>query len=209
MSNPLLVVLDDHAEFRESTAWLLEGMGHEVHHSDDHEQIIELLANVPVERPSALLLDIRMPRISGLEVHDQLLKRAITVPVVYMTAHGDVSLAVSAMRKGALTFLEKPLDLTLLESALAQALGRHAQRRRIAGHERPLFTGAREKLKSLTPREEQVLDCIIDDKPNKLIARQLNISLKTVEMHRSRLMHKLGARSAAQVMKLVMSHEPG
>lgn len=208
MTTPLIVILDDNLAFRESTAWLLEGRGYEVAHSDDYERILELLAAVPIERPCALLLDIRMPGLSGLEVHDRLLASAITVPVLYMTAHGDVPLAVDAMRRGALTFLEKPLDSRVLDGALVQALSRPMQRHRVAEHERLMYCALDENLRHLTPRENQVLDCIIDDLTNKQIARRFDISLKTVEMHRSRLMHKLGARSAAQLVKLVMKHAP-
>ena len=209
MSDPLVVILDDHADFRESTAWLVESFGPVVEHVEDPLAAIELLADVPMQRPCMLLLDIRMPVMSGLEVHEELRSRAIAVPVIYMTAHGDVPLAVNAMRKGALTFLEKPLNVELLRTSVMQALGKHAQRRRIAEHERLLFRSAPENIQRLTPRESQVLDCILGDKTNKEIARHFDISLKTVEMHRSRLMHKLGARSAAQLVRLVMSHAAG
>lgn len=207
MSDQQVFILDDNAEFRESTAFLLEAMDYQVKHYGEHEQILLAMKAVPKEQAACMLLDIRMPEISGLEVHDLMLKRNIDIPVIYMTAHGDVPLAVSAMRKGALTFLEKPLEDDALQSALEQALSPEVQSRRSSAAELDALAEARIMLKSLTPRELQVTRCIVNELSNREIAEELSISVKTVELHRSRSMRKLQAKNAAQLIRRVLACE--
>lgn len=207
MSNPQVFILDDNEEFRSSTAFLLEAMGYDVQHFGDHQPLFESLSQVPKEQSACLLLDIRMPEISGLDVHDLLAEQGIDLPVVYMTAHGDVPLAVTAMKKGALTFLEKPLDDEELEAALNHALSDVVQSRRISPEEREAVAAARERLASLTSRERQIADAITNNFSNKQIAEQFNISVKTVELHRSRALHKMQAKNAAHLVKLMMACE--
>lgn len=205
MAEPQIFILDDNTDFRESTAWLLEGMGFEVSHFAEHEAALENMQNVSMDTPACLLLDIRMPIKSGLDVHDEMIDRGIDLPVIYMTAHGDVPLAVKAMRKGAETFLEKPLDDKALESALAHALSDQVQGRRVSAEERQALADALERLKTLTPRERQVVDGIVNERVNKEIAVDLDIAVKTVELHRSRAIQKMGARNSAHLIRLMLA----
>ena len=205
MAESKVFILDDNADFRESTAWLLEGMGFEVTHFSEHEQALDGMQALAIETPACLLLDIRMPFKSGLDVHDEMIERGIDMPVIYMTAHGDVPLAVKAMSKGAQTFLEKPLDDQALESALEHALSDSVQARRISAEERQALADARVRLETLTPRERQVADGIVHERVNKEIALLLSISVKTVELHRSRAIQKMGARNSAHLIRLMVS----
>ncbi|MFK7855250.1 MAG: response regulator transcription factor [Granulosicoccus sp.] len=209
MSNQQVFILDDNANFRESTAFLLEALGYEVSHFGAYNEALKAMADVPKEQAACLLLDIRMPELSGLDVHDLMQESNIDLPVIYMTAHGDVPLAVSAMKKGALTFLEKPLEDDALKSSLEQALSDQVQSNRTSAAEREALADAKRKLESLTPRELQVTRCIVNKLSNKQIASELDISVKTVELHRSRSMHKLGAKNAAHLVSLVLSCELG
>lgn len=207
MSTQQVFILDDNADFRESTAFLLEAMGYEVSHYGAYDELLSVMIKVPKEQAACLLLDIRMPEVSGLDVHDLMQERDIDLPVIYMTAHGDVPLAVTAMRKGALTFLEKPLEDDALQAALDQALSAEGQAGRSSAEEREVLAQTREKMKLLTQREQQVARCIAHGMSNKVIALELNIALKTVEMHRSRAIHKLDAKNAVNFVRLITSCE--
>lgn len=209
MSHPQIFILDDNAEFRASTAWLLEAFGYGVSHFGEHTEALESMQNLTLEQPACLLLDIRMPLMSGLDVHDLMHEKGIDLPVIYMTAHGDVPLAVTAMKKGALTFLEKPLEDTLLHAALDQALSCAVQAQRSTAAEREGKRDVERRLALLTPRERQVVDAIVGDRVNKQIASDLNISVKTVELHRSRALRKLEVRNAAQLVKLMLGLNHG
>lgn len=198
-------LVDDNADFRRSTAWWLEGAGYQVQSFGEPVQAIECLVD-RVGEYSCLLLDVRMPEMSGLDLHDQLNRKGVSLPVIYMTGHGDVPLAVEAMSKGALTFLEKPLNEEALMSALEAAFAE------------PALSGAgkthteaemcyQERYASLTPRECDVLQGIIDGKFNKIIACDLGISIKTVELHRSRVMKKMQAASPADLVKMVLTKQ--
>lgn len=198
-------ILDDNTEFRESTAFLLEAMGYSVSHYGEYNSALAAMKLVSKEQPACLLLDIRMPEKSGLDVHDMMNESHIDLPVIYMTAHGDVPLAVSAMQKGALTFLEKPLEDDSLQAALDQALSDSVQSRRSSAEERAQEVENRERLASLTKRERQIADRIVDNMANKDIALDLHISVKTVEVHRSRVMAKMQAKNVAQLVLTLAS----
>ena len=148
---------------------------------------------------------------SGLEFHDKLKMESVDIPVVYMTGHADVPLAVEAMKKGATTFLEKPLDNQQLTHAIESAIHARSTResefivnRRQSKSDCREF---REKLETLTPREKDVLDGVVEGHVNKVIASNLDISVRTVEVHRSRVMKKLGIRTASEAVKLVLLTE--
>ena len=204
MSIQLVFILDDNLEFRESTAFLLEAMGYTVDHFSEYDDALNAMIKVKKEQPACLLLDIRMPDISGLDVHDLMHERGIDLPVIYMTAHGDVPLAVTAMRKGALTFLEKPLEDDALQTALEQALSDKLQAQRTSAEERAALADTRQRYQSLTSRERQVAAGIARQLSNKNIASELFISVKTVELHRSRVMKKLAAKNAAHLIHLLL-----
>ena len=204
MSNQLVFILDDNLEFRQSTAFLLEAMGYTVDHFGEYDDALNAMIKVKKGQPACLLLDIRMPDISGLDVHDLMHERGIDLPVIYMTAHGDVPLAVTAMRKGALTFLEKPLEDDALQTALEQALSDKLQAQRTSAEERAALADTRQRFQLLTSRERQVAAGIARQLSNKNIAKELFISVKTVELHRSRVMKKLAAKNAAHLIHLLL-----
>lgn len=225
--NRTIVLVDDNTAFRQSTAWLLGAMGFTVREFASANALLAALA--PTEQwpgPTCLLLDVRMPEVDGLQLHDALLARGVPWPVVYMTGHGDVPLAVAAMRKGAFSFLEKPFRDAALEQTLSQAFSHaEAQARTICAtpSERPGGVPAASAPSGpaslpahrtagaagvrLTGREQQVLDLVVQGKLNKTIADILGISIKTVELHRANMMQKMGARSITELMRRVLSTE--
>lgn len=201
-------VLDDSDEFRESTVWLLEAMDFEVEDFGEPTAAIERFEKVDDQVHACLLLDIRMPIMSGLDVHDIMNEKGIGLPVIYMTAHGDVPIAVTAMSKGAITFLEKPLDPDALTRALDMAFSESVQLKQSGRGNNDEYSKTRERLGLLTMRESQILQAILADKSNQDIATELHISIKTVELYRSKMMNKLKAKNAAHLVRMVMSCEP-
>ena len=197
MASTKVYLVDDNDGFRESTAWLLETAGFEPH---PYPSAAAFLTAYEAERhgthDECLVSDIRMPQMSGLQLQEELIRRGIRLPLVFVTAHGDVPLAVEAMRKGAANFLEKPFTDEALTHAIGAAL---ASRRELA----PMHG---EALAKLSPRERQVLDLVVASKPNKIIADILGISIKTVELHRANMMSKLGVRSLPELMKVALGH---
>ena len=198
MASTQVYLVDDNDGFRESTAWLLETAGFE---PLAFASGAAFLAAYDGQRHGAadecLVSDIRMPQMSGLQLQEELVRRGIRLPLVFVTAHGDVPLAVEAMRKGASNFLEKPFSDDALVDAIRTAL---AKLRSHGG-------GAHaECLAKLSPRERQVLDLVVASKPNKIIADILGISIKTVELHRANMMSKLGVRSLPELMKVALGH---
>ena len=204
-TRPTVHLLDDDAGFRSSTAFLLESLEYEVHEHAEPGAAIPVLLERGARRPSCLLLDIRMPGMSGLEVHDALEAGGSDLPIVYMTGHGDVALAVAAMSKGAFTFLQKPLDAPALVAALDAALDPEIQCCRGTLADRESVARARAGMASLTDRELQIVRGMVADQSTKEMARSFHIAIKTVELYRSRAMKKLGARNAAHLMRLVAS----
>ena len=188
-------LVDDNEGFRDSTAWLLETAGFEVESYGSAPAFLEARgegASAPAGSVECLVSDIRMPEMSGVQLQEELRRRGDAIPLVFVTAHGDVPLAVEAMRKGAANFLEKPFGDEVLVDAINAALTR--------------VRGASEALGRLSPRERQVLDLVVASKPNKIIADILGISIKTVELHRANMMNKLGVRSLPDLMKVALGH---
>jgi FixJ family two-component response regulator len=195
-----IYIVDDNTEFRRSAQWWLASAGYSVvDYADPADALVDLQAHPP-PGPACLLLDVRMPGMSGLDLHDRLRARGVQLPIVYMSGHGDVPLAVQAMQKGAVSFIEKPFAEAALEAALERAFAPAA--------DLPPDAAAaewQERLASLTPRERELLGWVIEDKLNKTIADLMGISIKTVELHRKRVMDKLGATSATHLIKMVVS----
>lgn len=214
MSGGRIWLVDDNAEFRESAGWWLEGLGFEVDAFDGPLACLEALGSATDAEPKCLLFDVRMPQMSGLQLLDALRERGVPWPVIFMTGHGDVPLAVEAMRKGALTFLEKPFQEAALEDALAHAFAvaraggvavaapSEAAAPLIAPAEDPALAG---RMALLTPREREVMDLVVEGHPNKVVAFQLGISPKTVELHRARMMAKMEARSLTHLVRMFLS----
>lgn len=210
MTQQTIFIVDDNAEFRQSAEWWLQGAGYQVESFESPHRALDQLAGRDFTEQICLLLDVRMPEMSGLDMHDALQARGIHSPVIYMTGHGAVPLAVEAMKKGAITFLEKPLDDAALESALQIAFSRNtAASSRQADSESdepdPAQEAYQNRYAKLTPREREVLQGIVDGKLNKTIADHLGISDRTVEVHRSRLIAKLEARSLTDLIKMVVT----
>lgn len=223
MSARTVYIVDDNTEFRESTRFWLSGCGFDVQTWGDPHEAIEALSCRDRRQAACLMLDVRMPQLSGLDVHDRLIERQAGLPVIYMSGHADVPLAVQAMRKGAVTLLEKPFDDETLEAALDSAFT--AGERSVpapaahAAAPAPTLTPpgdadeaqqrfvAREA--TLTPRERQVLGHVIEGTYNKNIADRIGLSIKTVELYRARGMAKMKARSVAELTRMMVSRRAG
>ena len=192
---PTVFVVDDDPSFRDSLRWLLESMNLKVEAYASAEEFLR--AHDPA-RPGCLLLDVRMPHLSGLQLQEMLAARDASLPVIIVTGHGDIPMAVRAMKRGAVDFLEKPFsDETLLER-VEEALAMDARRRREAA-ERDRFA---KRVATLTHREQQVLGAIMSGRANKQIAADLGISVKTVEIHRGHVMQKMRAGSLVELTSL-------
>lgn len=209
MNARTIYIVDDNNEFRQSTRWWLEGAGYSVVDFADPTVALRSLtaANGAVAEHGAacLLLDVRMPRVSGLDLHDRLRESGVGLPIVYMTGHGDVPLAVQAMQKGAVSFLEKPFDEQALEAALERAFERGAAAPPSANANDAEAREWQGRMAALTAREHELLQWVMQDKLNKTIADLMGISIKTVELHRKHLMEKLGAQSATHLMRMVVA----
>lgn len=192
---PIVYVVDDDKAVRESLGLLLTSYGLA---SATFESGPAFLAVCDPERISCLVADIRMPGMSGLELQQVLAERKIGIPIIFITGHGDVPMAVSAMKSGAMDFLTKPFrDQDLLDrisKALAQARGSHEERQQGAE--------IRARYESLTPREAEVMALVVKGCANKVIAMDLGVSQRTVELHRARVMQKMAVRSLAELVRM-------
>jgi two-component system response regulator FixJ len=162
---------------------------------------VELLARARELAPGCILLDIRMPEMDGLEVQRTLKERGVLLPVVIITGHGDVNLAVQAMKAGAVDFIEKPFEKDVLIGAIEEGFARIDQ----AGRRHARADEARVRLEALTPREHDVLEGLVRGHPNKTIAYDLGISPRTVEIHRANLMGKLGVPSLSEALRIAFA----
>ena len=196
----LIHLVDDDEAIRRSAGFMLKTSGFRV---ETYESGVELLKDAAKLEPGCILLDIRMPGMDGLEVQQALKDKGVTLPVIIMTGHGDVSLAVQAMKAGAIDFIEKPFEKALLMSAVEQAFDRLSR----AETQRDRAEDAAVRLQSLTPREREVLDGLARGLPNKTIAYDLGISARTVEIHRANLMNKLEVRSLSEALRIAFAAE--
>lgn len=191
-------IVDDDEAVRDSLRWLLEANNYRVRAFPSGESF---LAEYDEKRPGVLIVDVRMPGMSGLELQEQLIARKSTMPIVFITGHGDVPMAVSTIKKGAIDFLEKPFDETDLREIVGrmfeQANERLSQAQAQREHEAMLAR--------LTAREQQVLERIVAGRLNKQIADDLGISIKTVEAHRANIMEKLQVTTVADLMKVALT----
>lgn len=191
-------VVDDDDAVRESAALLLESAGYSV---STYPSGVDFLEKLDVSVPACVLLDIHMPHLNGLDVQRRLVERGVAFPVIVLTGQGDVSIAVQAMKNGAFEFLEKPyLNEVLLEAA------RDAFARLEATTEdRAVTARAKASVGKLTGRETQVMQALLAGLPNKLIAYELDISVRTVEIYRANVMEKLDARSLSTAVRLALA----
>jgi two-component system, LuxR family, response regulator FixJ len=188
-----IYVVDDDEAVRDSLSLLLEARGYTVR---SFAAALQFLAAAPTLRPGCLIADIRMPEMDGLELQQRLIARAFQFPLIVITGHGDVPLAVRAMKAGAVDFIEKPFAAETILNSAAAALARLAEPQAHA----PLAAVAAARLALLTPREREVLQGLLAGLPNKSIAYDLAISPRTVEIHRARVMDKMGARSLSELI---------
>jgi two-component system response regulator FixJ len=196
-ASPILIV-DDDADVRDSLRALLESSGFVVH---DHDSAAAVLSDPAIGAALCLIADIRMPGMDGLQLQEELNRRRIPVPVVVVTGHGDVPLAVRAMKAGAIDFLEKPFDEELLLAAVRRARAAAEQSR----SEAEAGDQAAHLIEQLTPRERDVLKHLVAGHPNKIIAYELSISPRTVEIHRAHVMDKMQARSLSDLIRAALA----
>jgi two-component system response regulator FixJ len=207
MKRAIIYVVDDNDHFRESTEWMLKSIGYQVKGFKDPVLALKKIEQSYPNANSCCLLDIKMPSLSGLEFHDRLISKNIQIPIIYMSGHGDIPLVVETMNKGAITFLEKPLNNRLLKTAIKKAFNQSYKNDvtiRVNGQVNQNLAYV-ERLDKLTVREREVLEEIVAGKMNKVIAIDLGISVKTVELHRSRVMSKMMAKTAADLVKMVIT----
>jgi len=199
-SAPTVYIVDDDNGVRSSIRVLMKSVGLP---AITFASAQEFLAGYHPNHPGCLVLDIRMPGMSGLELQETLNDKGAVIPVIFITGHGDVPMAVEAMRHGAFDFLQKPFRDQDLIDRIQQALARdHETRESLREHGR-----TRARIASLTPREKEVLDLLTAGKANKMMAQDLGLSQRTVEIHRAHVMEKMGAKSVAQLVRMVMDLE--
>ena len=190
-------VIDDDVDVRQSLAFLLSAAGLAVR---THDSAVAFLKALPTLQDGCIVTDIRMPEMDGLELQKRLKEMKIDMPVIVITGHGDVHLAVSAMKSGAVDFIEKPFDDEALLSAIQAALTQHSDDRR----RQSLVADVRKRLKALSEREKEVLNGLVAGKPNKIIAYELGISARTVEVYRANVMTKMQADSLSELVRMVL-----
>lgn len=198
---PTVFVVDDDEAVRSSLRLLLKSVGLP---ASAYGTAQEFLKAYDPEQPGCIVLDVRMPGMSGLEMQHELNLRGAIIPVIFITGHGDIPMAVEAMQHGAFDFLQKPFrDQDLLDRIQRATTRDCANRAEL--HERDRI---RERLASLTPREREVLRLVTHGKANKVMAAELGVSQRTIEIHRARVMEKMAAASLAQLVRMVMDLEP-
>jgi FixJ family two-component response regulator len=199
----IIYVVDDDEAVRDSLSWLLESNGYLVKCFSSAERFLQAVMGNDREVTSCAILDVRMPGMSGLELQEHLIAESIPMPISFITGHGDVSMAVTTMKKGAVDFIEKPFKEnelhTLVEKMLITA--------RNSYKEASLQKNNQSLLSKLTSRERQVLERIVAGRLNKQIADDLTISIKTVEAHRANIMEKLNVSTVADLLRLALSEK--
>jgi two-component system, LuxR family, response regulator FixJ len=195
--SPTVFIVDDDEAVRSSLRLLIKSVGLI---PSALASAREFLEKYDPAQPGCLVLDVRMPDMSGLELQEQLNRQGAVIPVIFITGHGDVPMAVEAMQAGAFDFLQKPFRDQDLIDRIQRALEKDRSNRAVL-NERSLI---RERLETLTPREREVLEMVSSGKPNKIMAADLGVSQRTVEIHRARVMEKMGASSLAQLVRMVM-----
>ena len=202
MSNkPTVFVVDDDQEVRESIRWLIESVGMK---AKTFASAQEFLDSYDPEQPGCIVLDVRMPESSGLELQKKLLARGIEIPTIVVSAYGNVAVAVEAMKHGAVDFIEKPFSDQALLDRIQQAIEKDRQQRRRKAQQ----ADAAARVNVLTSREREVMDLVVIGKPTKRIAIDLGISPKTVEAHRSHIMQKMAIESLAELVRLAVAARP-
>lgn len=196
-SVPCVFIVDDEEAVRDSLALLLRSVYLPTRCFADGQSFLD---HYDPALPGCAVMDVRMPRLGGLELQQELNRRGCTLPVIFITGHGDVPMAVEAMRAGALDFLQKPFNDEDLIRRVQRALEQDARERELLQQRDEL----RRRLDTLTPREREIIERIVAGESNKLIAIELSLSERTVELHRARIMQKMEARNLAQLVQMSM-----
>jgi len=192
-----IFVVDDDLAVRDALKLLLRSVGQAVETYGSAQEFLDAYSE---DRPGCLVLDIRMPGMSGLELQQKLNEKHSILPIIFITGHGDVPMAVEAMQAGAVDFIQKPFRDQDLIDRINQALEKDTNNRAALGER----NGIRKRLETLTPREREVLDLVVHGKANKVIAGDLKLSQRTVEIHRARVMEKMQASSLAHLVRMVL-----
>ncbi|MFI4916182.1 MAG: response regulator transcription factor [Phycisphaerales bacterium JB060] len=191
-------VVDDDPSMRDSLRWLIESIGLQVEPFSNADAFLEEFTG---DVPGCLVLDVRMPGTSGMELLDTLKGRGVKLPIIMISGHGDVPMAVQALKRGAIDFLEKPFrDQELLEQ-ISRAIEVDQERRSKAAS----VAGIHGRLEKLTPREREVMELVVDGYANKQVAAKLGLSEKTIEVHRSRVMSKMRAKTLPCLVKMAVA----
>lgn len=196
-ARPTIFIVDDDAAVRDALKLLLRSVGQAVETFGSAQEFLDAYSE---DRPGCLVLDIRMPGMSGLELQQKLNEKHSILPIIFITGHGDVPMAVEAMQAGAVDFIQKPFRDQDLIDRINQALEKDGSNRAALGERNDI----RRRLDTLTPREREVLDLVVHGKANKVIAGDLKLSQRTVEIHRARVMEKMQASSLAHLVRMVL-----
>jgi len=194
--NTTVFIVDDDEAVRQSTAWLIESIGIKVRTFISADEFLEQYNN----EQGCIVMDVRMPGMSGIEAQDEMNSRDINLPLIFITGHGDVPMAVRALKKGAFDFIEKPFNDQLLLDSIQRGLKYNTEAMQSFIHNESI----NQRITSLTPREKEVMERVTDGKPNKVIALELNVSIKTIEVHRARMMEKMAVGSVAELVKTAL-----
>jgi len=191
-------VVEDDEAVRDSLELLLKSDGKPV---KTYESATAFLKDYSDQMAGCIVLDIRMPGMDGMELQKKLNEKHSILPIIFVTGHGDVPMAVDAMKEGAVDFIQKPYREEALLEKIEAALAQDLEQRKSLGEKKEIIR----RIKSLTPREHEIMDRMIAGQANKVIAIELEISQRTVEIHRSRVMHKMGTHSLAHLVRMVLS----
>lgn len=197
---PIAYVVEDDEIIRSLALTLIESIGVKGQTFPSAREFLDVYDPM---QPGCLILDIFMPEMSGLELQEELNRRGAVIPVVFITAHSDVPTAVEAMRRGAFNYLQKPFRNADLIDSLRKALAYDRDNRDTLNQ----VDAIKDRIFSLTPREREVLDLVVRGRPNKTMAQEMGLSQRTIELHRSRVMEKMGANSVAQLVRMLMDFE--
>lgn len=196
--NPTVFVVDDDTAMRKSLQWLLESAGLKV---QSFESAQAFLDQYDQEIPGCALVDVRMPGMSGLELQHLMATKNLSLPVIVITGHGDISMAVQAMKGGAFDFIEKPFDDKKLVDRINEAIHFDVETRRQLDDVGDII----ERLDSLSPREREVMELVVEGRMNKQIASDIGVTDKTVESHRAAVMNKMQAATAVELVRMVLA----
>jgi two-component system response regulator FixJ len=200
VNEPTVFIVDDDQAVARSLRWLIESVRLRVETYASAQAFID---GYDAAKPGCLVLDVRMPGMSGIELQERLAAQRIRVPIIFITGHGDVQMAVRAVQAGAFDFVEKPFNDQDLLDRIQRAIARDGELRDRDLHQARLRT----LFASLTPRESEVLDLVVDGLSNKAVANALGLSAKTVEVHRAKVMEKMHARSVSDLVKMAMQRQ--